>query len=730
MAELIHQTAPGAQLYFYSAENSEQDFAAGIQALANAGCQVIVDDITYEDEPFFQLAGPIDTAAEQVVADGVNYFSATGNQSSNFFQGEFTPASTMIPGVGAVTAEQFPGGAAYQTAIVPADEQDTLSLQWAAPYAADNPDTLTVYAVTASGQVINSFQSGAEPAVLLNLPVSASTQTYRIYVAQTPGTAMPGTFKYLLEGDGTLSGVGVGVGSGSIFGHDLVPGVNAVGAVNVANTPSEGGTPIPESYTGTGPGELLLAPDGAPLAQPETLDTPAFLAPDGASTSIYTPFLGTSAAAAEAAAVAALMLQADPSLGNADVSTLLADSAIPAGAASKAGAGLIQANLAVGFAATRDIAGSQQATVSGIAEACTVTGGPSTQEIVAGSAPALLQSEGSDTVLAGAGADTVDLLGASALLFGGTGSLLVRTMAGNDTVVGGPSGMTVAGGGGGGFEYGSAAGDNALTAGDAPTWVVQGGAADTLAAAGGGNDTLFAYGSGAATLLGGGASGNVFVALGSAADLILAGGGTNVVYLDAGNDTVAGGSGALVLQAGSGAQLVFGGSAGGNYLAAGSGAATLAGGGGGDTLAGAGAGDVLVAASAGNDTLIAGRGAEILVGGGAGTNLFVAGAADALIAPEAAAAVVEFGSGQSTVLGGGGSELLDLVDGSGGGLDFVTGFNPAEDMVQFAGYGAGAAAAVAAQNDSGGASWISLPDGTVIAFVGLAHLSAANVVTV
>ncbi len=729
IAELIHQTAPGAQLYFYTAYNSEQDFANGIQALTNAGCQVIIDDIAWDDEPFFQLAGPIDTAAEQAVAAGVNYFSAAGNDGSNFFQGSFDPTSTTIVGVGTITANLFPGGVAFQTATIPAGENVTLGLQWPAPYTANNADALTVYAVAANGTVTTSFQSGQEPAVLLNFPTASSAQSYQIYVAQTPGTAAPGEFKYVLEGGGTLSGAGVGVGSGSIYGHDLVPGVNAVGAINVANTPSEGGIPAPESYTSTGPGQLLLAPNGTPLAQPQTLNTPAFLAPDGASTSVFAPFLGTSAAAAEAAAVGALMLQADPSLHNADLSTLLTDSAIPAGAASVAGAGLIQANLAVGFAATRDIVGSPQATIRGIGQACTVTGGASTQEIIAGSAPSLLQSEGSTTLLAGAGADTVNLAGASALLFGSTGSLLVGYMDGTDTLVAGAGSMTVRGGSGGGFEYGSAAGDNALTAGNAPTWLVQGGAGDTLAAAGGGNDTLFSAGSGAATLLGGGTAGNVFVAIGSGADLIMAGAGTNVVALGAGADTVVGGTGSLVLLAGSGAQVVFGGSQGGNYLAAGSGAATLVGGGTADTLTGAGAGDVLVAASTGNNTLIAGQGVEILIGGNGATNDFVAGAADALIAPEAASAVVQLGSGQSTVLAGSGSDVLDLVNGTGGGTDFVVGFNPAQDMLRLAGYGADATAAIAGQNDTGGNSWLSLSDGTVIAFVGLSHLSAANVVS-
>ena len=646
LAELIHRTAPGAQLYFYTADVSEQGFAAGIAALTAAGCQVIVDDIVWEDEPFFQIAGPVDTAAAQAVAAGVAYFSAAGNEGGSFFQGAFTPTSIAIQGVGTVTAEQFPGGAAFQTISIPAGQQVTVSLQWTAPYAAANPATLTIYAVSPGGQVITSFQPGQEPAALLNLPTAAAAQSWRIYVALTPGTTAPSQFKYVLEGGGTLSGAGVGVGGGSIIGHDLVPGVNAVGAVNVANTPAEGGAPTPEPYSATGPGQLWLAPDGTQLAAPRTLAAPAFLAPDGASTSVFAPFLGTSAAAGEAAAVAALMLQADGALANADLSTLLADSAIPAGAASVAGAGLIQANLAVGFAATRDIAGSPQATVRGISsQACTVTGGAATQELIAGSAPTLLQSQGSDSVVAGAGADTVDLTGPAAVLFGSSGSLLVRTMAGSDTVAGGAGSVTVAGGSGGGMEFGSAAGDNALTAGDAPTLLVQGGAGDTLAAAGGGNDTLVAAGTGAATLLGGGASGNVFAALGSGPALILTGAGVNVVFLTDGADTVVGGTGPVVLQAGAGAQLAFGGSGGGNYLAAGSGADHAgrrrwrrhAGGCGRRRRAGGG----------GLRQRHADRrpGAETLVGssGGGAVNLFRSGAAAAVIAPGTAPAVVELG---------------------------------------------------------------------------------------
>ena len=39
-----------ASLYFYTAWYSEEDFAAGILALKDAGCNIIVDDIGYGRE--------------------------------------------------------------------------------------------------------------------------------------------------------------------------------------------------------------------------------------------------------------------------------------------------------------------------------------------------------------------------------------------------------------------------------------------------------------------------------------------------------------------------------------------------------------------------------------------------------------------------------------------------------------------------------------------------------
>src|SRR6185437_212909 len=65
MLELVHQIAPGAQLYFATADGGDQNFANNITALRNAGCNIIIDDMTYYDEPMFQpgvIAHAIDSA--------------------------------------------------------------------------------------------------------------------------------------------------------------------------------------------------------------------------------------------------------------------------------------------------------------------------------------------------------------------------------------------------------------------------------------------------------------------------------------------------------------------------------------------------------------------------------------------------------------------------------------------------------------------------------------------
>src|ERR1700722_1237689 len=102
MMQIVHDVAPGASLAFYTAENSEADFASGITQLENAGAKVIVDDVGYFDEPFFQ-DGLVAQSINAVVANGVAYFSSAGNNGVlgyNNNSPNFSFVSTSSPNTG------------------------------------------------------------------------------------------------------------------------------------------------------------------------------------------------------------------------------------------------------------------------------------------------------------------------------------------------------------------------------------------------------------------------------------------------------------------------------------------------------------------------------------------------------------------------------------------------------------------------------------------------------
>jgi LPXTG-motif cell wall-anchored protein len=86
MAQLVHGVAPGAQLYFAPAQGDgtattdQAAFIQAINALVDAGVDVIVDDISLYDEPVFQES-LVSTRIGEIVAGGVTYLSAAANET-------------------------------------------------------------------------------------------------------------------------------------------------------------------------------------------------------------------------------------------------------------------------------------------------------------------------------------------------------------------------------------------------------------------------------------------------------------------------------------------------------------------------------------------------------------------------------------------------------------------------------------------------------------------------
>lgn len=85
MLQIIHDVAPRAKECFATAFSGELQFADNIRALADpsgpCAADVITDDVGYFDEPMFG-DGVISDAVDDVAAQGVQYFSAAANGSS------------------------------------------------------------------------------------------------------------------------------------------------------------------------------------------------------------------------------------------------------------------------------------------------------------------------------------------------------------------------------------------------------------------------------------------------------------------------------------------------------------------------------------------------------------------------------------------------------------------------------------------------------------------------
>lgn len=361
MAELVHQVAPGASLAFYTAFRSETDFANGIRALAAAGCKVIVDDVTYLDEPFFQSGGAIQQAIASVVAQGVSYFTSASNEGTNFYQHAFTGITAALPGIsGNYKVMNFGSVAAPQTLqslTIAKGATATIDLQWDQPFASigtghASANSLGLVLFDASGRIVASAlanRTGGDPVQILKFTNTTTGTGFRLGIIANGGSVPPNLFKYIVYGSGTtINDANAGIGSGTVIGHEDMAGANSVGAIAASSAPALGGNRKIESFSSVGPGMILFDSSGNRLSAAVAGNKVNFIAPDGIATSVFAQFYGTSAAAPDAAAVAALMLQANGTLTPAQVTAMLSASAIAvSGAAGGVGAGLIQATTAV-----------------------------------------------------------------------------------------------------------------------------------------------------------------------------------------------------------------------------------------------------------------------------------------------------------------------------------------------------------------------------------------------
>ncbi|MEW6736158.1 MAG: S8 family serine peptidase [Acidobacteriota bacterium] len=370
MLQIVHDIAPRAQLFFATAFGGVASFASNIQALRDAGCDIIIDDVFYFNESPFQ-DGPIAQAVNTVTANGALYFSSCGNagnlkkNTAGVWEGDFVSGGTLanLPGG---TVNNFTPTAPTPTIanIVPATGGNFYTLFWSDPLGASNND-YDIFIFDATLTVLFDFgttvQNGTQDP--FEITSGGAFAGDRVVIFKSDNAAPRALHLNTNRGRLTIAT------QGQTKGHNSA--VNAFGTAAVPTGPASAGVPGPfpnpfgplnliENFTSDGPRRMFYNANGTPFTPGNLLfatnggitrNKPDITAADGVSTTLpansgLNPFFGTSAAAPHAGAIAALVKSANPSLTATQIRAILTLSAIDieaAGFDNNSGFGIVDA---------------------------------------------------------------------------------------------------------------------------------------------------------------------------------------------------------------------------------------------------------------------------------------------------------------------------------------------------------------------------------------------------
>ena len=328
MLQIVHDIAPGAELYFRTGFFTKVDFALGIKQLRDAGCNIIVDDMTYMDESTLK-DGVVAKTVDTVVSQGVTYVSAAGNFDKQSYEKDFLASDASSIGFPGKKAHNFGGGDMFQK-IKLRPGNYVFVLQWfdGTHSIGENGslydlDFYITPFTNGTGLIgFNRDNSIGDPIEFIPIRIVGNSDTdttskeYNVLIINNTATGNPTRVKYIVfkrDAAANLQFMEYIEGTSTCVGQANALGAIAVGAVRFDKAQPYIATPLIEAFSSTGGtktnGVVRLKPD---IAAPDGINTTVGVGafdypvpvPDG-----FVNFFGTSAAAPHAAAAAALIME-------------------------------------------------------------------------------------------------------------------------------------------------------------------------------------------------------------------------------------------------------------------------------------------------------------------------------------------------------------------------------------------------------------------------------------